>query len=116
MPERQTILIILSEYITLLFRLEVGTLKLVPQAVVLVVRRLRELEARFTIFELGLGQKSALLQLVALVLQLNPHRVTVEASVEVHAQLDQNLIERMILLLHLLVVAAALLSLPRAYE
>ena len=38
--EAQTILIILSEYITLLLRLEVRVLKLVPQAVLLIVLRL----------------------------------------------------------------------------
>ena len=43
-PDSQAILIILSEYITLFPRLEVGVLKLVPQAVLLVVRGLGEFQ------------------------------------------------------------------------
>ena len=43
-PDGQAILIVLSEYITLFPRLEVGVLKLVPQAVLLVVRGLGEFQ------------------------------------------------------------------------
>lgn len=111
-PDGQAILIVLSEYITLFPRLEVGVLKLVPQAVLLVVGGLGELQPRVAVLELVVSDESALLQLVALVLELGADGVGAEAGVEVHAQLDEDLVEGVVLLLHLLVVAAALLGLP----
>ena len=115
-PDGQAILIVLSEYITLFPRLEVGVLKLVPQAVLLVVGGLGELQPRVAVLELVVSDESALLQLVALVLELGADGVGAEAGVEVHAQLDEDLVEGVVLLLHLLVVAAALLGLPSLDE
>ena len=101
-PDGQAILIVLSEYITLFPRLEVGVLKLVPQAVLLVVGGLGELQPRVAVLELVVSDESALLQLVALVLELGADGVGAEADVEVHAQLDEDLVEGVVLLLHLL--------------
>lgn len=110
--EAQTILIILSEYITLLLRLEVRVLKLVPQTIFFVVLRLRILEAWFTIFELRLSNESPLFELVALIFQFSLDGLSAKTGKEIHAQFDEYLIERMIFFLHFLMMAAALLCLP----
>ena len=114
--EAQTILIILSEYITLLLRLEVRVLKLVSQAVLLIVLRLWVLQTRVTILQLSLSQESPLLQLIPLVLQLTPNSICAKTREKIHPQFDDNLIKRMIFLLHLLMMTSTLLGLPSLYK
>ena len=63
-----------------------------------------------------LNQWFGLLFHVPILLHICPHTLSVASSVELHSQLYYYLVEVMVLLLHLLMVASTLLSLPAADE
>jgi hypothetical protein len=74
------------------------------------------LRLQVSIPEFLLADKRAFPDLEAPLLEVVGQLLGIQGAVEVHAQLEQDLVEVVVLLLHLLVVAAALLGLPTLHE
>ncbi len=99
------------------FALLVALLKIVPETLLLALLLSAPLPgSHISTAQLGLRNERVVLDLEAEVLEVGPECVGGGGVVEVGPEFEEDLVEGVVLLLHLLVVAAALFGLARADE
>jgi len=113
--EVQSILVILSQHIAMILLL-VPHLPLPIGQTILHLLEFALAGYRLPVFQLPLGNKTVLFDCVAILLQIYFEQIVANAPIEVCPQFGKDLVEAMILFLHLLVVTPALLCLASSYE